>query len=712
MYHQNYIIYVWAIWKDLMHNIFSLIHKTAFITGGGSGIGKHIAKTFVNNGAHVILCGRRLAKLEEAKRDIEEQYNHLSSKPSSNVTSQNSIVNIVQLDITDFETLESKIAKITDQFKIDILVNNAGITSKIKKSSWEYELSEWDNIMDTNLKSVWALSNLVGKHMIDNQIYGSIINIASTVAERSMRKNAIYCASKSAHEIEMLVKSIYDLYEPTRNVLTEKIHDWPSVCSLPPLEPDVLEMPIDLVPHALQGWITDVCERWQIPNEMIAVPVLSIFSSLLGCRLGIAPREFDDWVIIPTLWCMLLAPSGSMKSDVLKEALKFVQDIENRNNQKYFEELKIYEARKQGYDENSFDEHPPKHKRLIVCDTTPEKLGIILSDNPNGVLQYQDELSGLLASFTKKGREESRTFYLKAYDGSHYHPIDRVKRGTTILARLCVSILGAIQPDIFKKVFSNILNDGLSGDGFVPRFQMMIYPTIKEKWKNIRRGVDVKAQDRVAKIFNTLSELVFDINDKQEGLEIIPYKDVLVTRFSPEAQVIFDEWLEMNINHQRSGAEENSLMCAYLDKNRKLVPALAMNFQILDYYDLESNNKKSLCVSKESLEKAIQWRDYLETHARKIFGDSAQNGLMLAHSIAKKIQERKIKDGMTMREFKRKGWEKSKDDETRSMAFDILTDHNWLLVEKINTNGKGSDSEVIRLNPSLILSDRNTKSII
>lgn len=514
-------------------------------------------------------------------------------------------------------------------------------------------------------------------------------------------------------EVEALVKRVCCLYIPTQNVLTEKLNEWPQILDLPPLEPDIVEMPIDLVPKPLQGWIADVCERWQIPVEMIAVPVLTIFSSLLGCRLGIAPREFDDWVIVPTLWCMLLAPSGSMKSDVLKEALKFVQDIENKNNQTYFEDLKIYEAKKRATDKNSIDVHQPVHKRLIVCDTTSEKLGMILSDNPNGVLQYQDELSGLLASFTKKGREEDRAFYIKAYDGCHYHPMDRVKRGTTMLARLCISILGAIQPDIFKKVFADILKDGLSSDGFIPRFQMMIYPKIKDKWENIKRGVDTTAQNRVAKIFKNLSELTCDIHNTQQELESIPYKDIPVTRFSSEAQEIFDRWLEININNQRSGAEENSLIRAYLDKNRKLVPALAMNFQILDYCDSENTNAKTLRVSKRSLEKALQWRNYLETHARKIFGEAAQSELVLAHMLAKKIKEGKITDGMTMREFKRKGWGKSKDDEIRSAAFDILKEHNWILIEKIDSNGRGgSDSEVIKLNPALILSHAPNRTII
>jgi hypothetical protein len=516
--------------------------------------------------------------------------------------------------------------------------------------------------------------------------------------------NSLCCdPPTSINEVEALVKSVCSLSKPTLNVLAEQMNEWFPICELPPLETDVVEMPIEFVPKPLQGWIIDVCERWQIPVEMIAVPVLTVFSSLLGCRLGIAPREFDDWVIVPTLWCMLLAPSGSMKSDVLKEALKFVQEIENKNNQTYFEDLKIYEMKRRSSDRRSFDEASPIHKRLIVCDTTSEKLGMILSDNPNGVLQYQDELSGLLASFTKKGREEDRAFYTKSYDGCHYHPMDRVKRGTTMLARLCVSILGAIQPDIFKKVFSDILKDGLSSDGFVPRFQMMIYPKIKDKWENVKRGVDIQAQDRVARIFKNLSELVCDINNERQELESVPYKNIPVTRFSPEAQEIFDNWLGININHQRSGSEENNLMRAYLDKNRKLVPALAMNFQILDYCDSENTDKKSLRVSKSALERALQWRKYLETHARKIFGESAQSGLILAHSIAKKIQEGKINDGMTMREFKRKGWGKSKDDETRYAAFEILREHNWLLTEKINPNGRGYDSEVIRLNPNLIL---------
>lgn len=518
--------------------------------------------------------------------------------------------------------------------------------------------------------------------------------------------NSFYCdPPKSSNEIEIIMKIVWPLYKVTEDIMPEKINKWPPLLHLQPLELDVEEMPIELLPKPLQGWIKDVCERWQIPIEMIAVPVLAVLSSLLGCRVGIAPREFDDWVVIPTLWCMLLAPSGSMKSDVLKEALKFLYDIENKNNQTYFEDLKIHEIRKRSTNKKSFDELPPIHKRVIVCDTTAEKLGMILSDNPNGVLQYQDELSGLLASFTKKGREEDRAFYIKAYDGCHYHPMDRVKRGTTILPRLCISILGAIQPDIFKKVFSDILKDGLSSDGFVPRFQMMVYPKLKNKWENIKHGIDIQAQERVAGIFKNLSELICEIDNTNQELELIPYKNIPVTRFSSEAQQIFDKWLELNINHQRSGAEENSLIRAYLDKNRKLVPALAMNFQIIDYCDPENTREKSLRISKSALERALQWRNYLETHARKIFGESAQSELILAHSIAKKIQEGKITDGMTMREFKRKGWGKSKDDETRSTAFEILKEHNWLLIEKINSNGRGgSDSEIIKLHPSLISS--------
>lgn len=521
--------------------------------------------------------------------------------------------------------------------------------------------------------------------------------------------NSLCCdPAKSENEVEVLVKSVCHSHKSTQNILQEKTNQWSPICDLTPLETEVSEMPIDLIPKPFQGWIQDVCERWQIPAEMIAAPVLAVFSSVLGCRLGIAPREFDDWVIIPTLWCMLIAPSGSMKSDVLKEALKFVQDIENKNNREYCENLRAYETKKRSVDKNEFDIPPPIHKRLIVCDTTAEKLGMILSDNPNGVLQYQDELSGLLASFTKKGREEDRAFYIKAYDGSHYHPMDCVKRGTTMLPRLCISILGAIQPDIFKKIFSDILKDGLSSDGFVPRFQMMIYPKLKTKWENIKRGIDIQAQNRVAKIFKNLSELTFE----EQEIESIPYKDIPVLKFSAEAQAIFDSWLETNINNQRLGAEENSLMRAYLDKNRKLVPALAMNFQIIDYCNPENTNKKSLRISKISLERALQWRSYLETHARKIFGVSAHNGLVLAHSIAKKIREGKIGNGMTMRDFKRKCWGNSGDDQIRTAAFDILKEHNWLLIEKINQNGKGSDSEIIRLNPSLILADDSQKTLI
>lgn len=144
--------------------------RTALITGGTSGIGYEIAKTFINAGASVIITGRNNERIERAKEKL------LSETKTDNVFG-------LQLDnslISDFPEKLSAATKMVNT-PIDILVNNAGILGQNLGNDLEYE---YDSVMNTNLKGMFFLSNLVAQYMIDHSIRGNILNIASSSSLR------------------------------------------------------------------------------------------------------------------------------------------------------------------------------------------------------------------------------------------------------------------------------------------------------------------------------------------------------------------------------------------------------------------------------------------------------------------------------------------------------------------------------------------------
>ncbi|WP_261134268.1 SDR family NAD(P)-dependent oxidoreductase [Bacillus sp. Marseille-Q3570] len=158
----------------------SFKNKVVIVTGAANGIGKSIAKEYAGNGAKVVL-----ADLDETqgKRVIDE------------ITMQGSEAYFLKTDVRN----ETDIISLINQTKsevgpIDILINNAGISEF--KSPYELTVDEWDNIINTNLRSVFLCSREAAKHMRQNEEGGAIVNIASTRASMSEPNSEAYAASK------------------------------------------------------------------------------------------------------------------------------------------------------------------------------------------------------------------------------------------------------------------------------------------------------------------------------------------------------------------------------------------------------------------------------------------------------------------------------------------------------------------------------------
>lgn len=153
----------------------------ALITGAGRGIGKAIALRLADAGANIMLNVRRL------NDDVEATLEQIRAKGVR--------AEAVIGDVAIEEDVQAIVKQALDEFEcIDILINNAGITRD--GLLLRMKNADWDDVLNTNLKSAFMLTKAVGKHML-KQRSGRIVNIASVVGVMGNAGQANYAASKA-----------------------------------------------------------------------------------------------------------------------------------------------------------------------------------------------------------------------------------------------------------------------------------------------------------------------------------------------------------------------------------------------------------------------------------------------------------------------------------------------------------------------------------
>ena len=162
-------------------NRFALDQRVAIVTGGGTGIGRGCALVLAEHGADVVLAGRRREPLEQTAKDIEALGRRAVVAPT---------------DVTDVAQCAGLVERtVAELGRLDILVNNAGGASTKPMDEWTED--EWHHVLDLNIGSVWFLSRLAVKPMLE-QGKGAIINISSGSAFFGFPMGAPYGAAKAA----------------------------------------------------------------------------------------------------------------------------------------------------------------------------------------------------------------------------------------------------------------------------------------------------------------------------------------------------------------------------------------------------------------------------------------------------------------------------------------------------------------------------------
>lgn len=154
--------------------------KVAFITGGGTGIGRACAVLFAKEGARVAVGGRRREPLDGTVREI--------SKSEAEAVA-------VTCDVTERKSVEGAVAKVVERFgRLDILVNNAGAV--IAATAEETSDEDWDHILAANLTGTFLVSR-AALPALRKAGGGSIVNIGSILGIVARKQRAAYCAAKA-----------------------------------------------------------------------------------------------------------------------------------------------------------------------------------------------------------------------------------------------------------------------------------------------------------------------------------------------------------------------------------------------------------------------------------------------------------------------------------------------------------------------------------
>ena len=492
---------------------------------------------------------------------------------------------------------------------------------------------------------------------------------------------------------------------------------WPDPTPLPDALPPVDPFDAELLPVTLRAWVMDIAHRMQCPADFPAVAALVALSSLIGARAVIQPKARDDWQVVPNLWGAVVGRPGVKKSPALGEALKPLNRLQAT-------EFELWQAAHEAWEldckvtamQDDANEKKakgiaskdpaaarqllapldtpaePMARRYIVNDATVAKLGELMQQTQWGTLSYRDELYGLLTGLDKQGEEGSRAFYLQSYDGNQGYTFDRIGRGTVHIPRVCLAMIGGIQPGRIQEYVRGAVAGGSADDGLLQRFGLTVWPDVTGDFVHIDQWPDTPAKQTAWAVFERLA-LLQPASDT----------DPVIWRFSPEAQALFVEWL-VPFETEIRGDDLHPAMVSHLSKYRKLIPALALVFALIDTPDSGG------VIHEAELIRALAMGDYLRTHANRLYAAAVIPETTGAETLLFKIKTGKladsdgvILDNFTPRQVAVKHWAGLTTPEAVRKAADVLTDYDWLrrdIVQAGAAGGRPSDRYLI--NPALL----------
>jgi hypothetical protein len=509
--------------------------------------------------------------------------------------------------------------------------------------------------------------------------------------------------------------------------------DWPEPGEISaPLRPVPPFAADAMLPPVLRDFVLGEAERMPCPPDYIAAALMVALGSVIGAQCAIKPKSRDSWLVVSNLWGALVGPPASKKSPAMAAALRPIDRLIEHATEAYRTDEEAFrvhelvrkaqidalEGKIKGAAKGAKNDEIDKLARELtalstaptgrpVCrrfrsnDSTVEKLGELLRDNPAGILVLRDELVGLLSSWDREGREGERAFYLEAWNGTSSFSTDRIGRGSIQVPNLCVSVLGGIQPDKLVAYLQQAASF-FGNDGMLQRFQLMVYPDAAD-WEWRDRAPSMEISDQVNRVFErlgALNPLEWGASPADESARF-PF-----FRFDDRALEVFVEF-STALHRVKLPNEDQPLIAQHLAKFDKLFPAIALILHLVDCVTTGGRG----AVPEAAALRAQAWCDHLEAHARRCYGLLIDDGLRSAQCLADRIQQGKLKDGFTAADVKRAQWRNLKEQSSIRAALEWLEQEGWIRGTEVRGRGPGFGRPTVRfaINPRLSMGGRRSK---
>jgi Protein of unknown function (DUF3987) len=394
------------------------------------------------------------------------------------------------------------------------------------------------------------------------------------------------------------------------------------------------ELPHGVLPEIVELLARDKGRRLGVEPGAVAAVLITALGSLVPARNRLQMRQFNTgWTVHPVLWAAIIGSSGKNKSATLTYGVKAAEHVENKWRAGHQEAKRRAEGLEkvapkganklptmaeelfEGASETQIGQAPAPtrpRRRKIVRDATTEAIGLLLGNNPDGLLYFSEELAGWLGSmdaYRPRGGKD-RPFWLQAKDGGPY-TIDRKTSGDIDIPALAVSVLGGIQPDKVKPLAASLANDGL-----LQRFMPIL---LDRRGRGVDEAPDAGLEEDGARLAVSLAEAERD----------------QLFKFAPDAAAelkALEDFKDREIDRPNT----SSAFQQWLDKLPNEFGRVALVFHFVEHHTPRSGKAEEPTpdlISKETARRARRFlTEYVFSHAQAFYSRVLGQSAMDEHS--------------------------------------------------------------------------------
>lgn len=350
------------------------------------------------------------------------------------------------------------------------------------------------------------------------------------------------------------------------------------------------DFPIDAFPPSVERFCRSAARALPVPIDLVAVPVLVTAGAAIG--LSRVAQLKSSHIEHAALFAAIVASPGHKKSPALRLVTTPTWDREH-------EAEADWRCARDAAEQPGGSEDAPPRQHFALTDATTEALIEVLSENPRGVLNSHDELSGWIKGmdqYRPQGKGADLQTWLKIYSGVPF-TVKRVRRDALHVARPFVSVLGGIQPDVLQDLSSG------RKDGFLDRVLFAFpraqpFATSREELP----GRDTGAWTRVVRTLYSL--------------ELEPDGGPFPTPFTADAREAFFDWHEALMGQAREG-ETPEHLDGFLGKAEGLAMRFALILELMRWAD-GSSETSGRAISVRSVVDAGRLFQYFLAHQQRV----------------------------------------------------------------------------------------------